>query len=406
MMALSKNTKMLIATFSPWKQGKRLPINGNVEPMIDFFAPKTQKTVLIDQVYPGSDFVMPRIEVYEQKKSVQIKKSSWWVFILSPFLHLTNTGATHISFKLRDFFSVIDIGLQENFDYVIGFEAINALAGICLKKLGKVKHVVYYVSDYSPNRYAQKWFNNLYLWLDRQAVIHSDVVWDVSKAMQPARIIAGLDAKQSAPVLHVPNALYPKQIQQVSLEKVVPFSLVFMGTLGEENGPDLAVKALPFVLQKFPQTVLHIVGGGDDNEVRLQNLAKELKLEKQVIFHGFIGDREKVSATIRNFAIALAPYVNIPGSARLYGDATKIRAYLAAGLPTITTTVPPLGKDAQEKGAAVIVADDPNEIAKAIMHIFSDKKIYESLRKHAIAFAKYNTWENEFALAFKQMEKL
>ena len=407
MIPLSKTTSVLIATFSPWQNGKRLPINGNVEPLIDFFTSRIKETVLIDQVYPGSDFVMPRVEVYFSKKQ-QMKRLSWWMYFLYPFLKMTNTGATHISFKLRDFFSVIDVGLQTKkpYDYFIGLEAINALAGIILRKLGKVKKVIYYVSDYSPNRYSQKWFNSLYLWLDRQAAMHSDVIWDVSWAMHPARVKARLDPKKSAPVLQVPNALYPKQISQAKREDIVPYSLVFMGTLGRENGPDLAIEMLPMVLKKFPKTVLHIVGGGEGNEDRLTKLAKKLRVEKSVIFHGFIADREKVSATIKNFAIALAPYLDIPGSARLYGDATKIRAYLAAGLPTITTHVPPLGKDAEKKGAAFIVNDTAKDLAEGILKLFVDKKLYQSMRRNAYKFAKHNTWDNEFKKAFIKMEKI
>ncbi len=406
MKNLSTKTTVLIATFSPWKKGKRMPINGNVEPMIDFFTPRVAKTVLIDQVYPGSDFVMPIVEIYNKKKKT-IKKVSWWVYILYPFLKLSNTDATHISFKLRDFFSVLNIGLETNipYNFFIGFEAINALAGVFLKKLGKIKTVIYYVSDYSPNRYSQKWFNDLYLWLDRQAAMKADVIWDVSWAMQPARVKAGLNLKKSAPVLQVPNALYPKQIFQAQEKDVISYSLVFMGTLGQENGPDLAVEALPLVLKKFPKATLHIVGGGAANEERLQKLVKRLKIEKAVVFHGFIADREKVSATIKSFAIALAPYINIPGSARLYGDATKIRAYLAAGLPTITTTVPPLGKDAEKRGAAIIVQDNKKALADAIIKVFIDKKLYRSLRKNAFAFAKNNTWDNEYSIAFEKMEK-
>ncbi len=405
MKSISSNTSVLIATFSPWMKGKRLPINGNVEPLLDFFVPKIKKTVLIDQVYPGSDFVMPRIEVYVNKKQ-KTKRCSWWVFILYPLLKITNTGATHISFKLRDFLSVLDVGWQTKkpYDFFIGLEAINALAGVVLRKFGKVRKVVYYVSDYSPNRYSQKWFNDLYLWLDRQAAMRADVIWDVSWAMQPARIKAGLNPKKSAPVLQVPNALYPKQISQA--KNVAPYSLVFMGTLGKENGPDLAIEALPLVLKKFPQVKLHIVGGGEGNGERLEKLANKLKVEDSLILHGFISDRGEVSATIKKFAIALAPYLNIPGSARLYGDATKIRAYLAAGLPTITTLVPPLGKDAEKKGAVIIVKDDKKSLADAIVRVFSDKALYASLRKNAYAFAKDNTWEREFSLAFEKMEKV
>ena len=405
MNPLNKKTKVLIATFSPWQKGKRLSINGNLEPMLDFFVPKVRKIILIDQVYPGSDFVMSRIEVYENGRKTKVTSLSWWLYFLYPFLKLTNYGGTHTPFKLRDFLSVIDQGIKnhEKFDFMIGFEAINAIAGIVLRKLGKVEAVIYYVSDYSPSRYKNKWFNKLYLWLDKFAASHADFIWDVSIAIQPARIKAGLDARKSAPVLHVPNALYPVQIKAASLKDIIPYSLVFMGTLGVENGPDLAIQSLPYILRKFPKTLLNIVGGGDFDLKRLKKIVYTLKLEKNVIFHGFISDREKVSKTIRKFMVALAPYVYISGSARLYGDATKIRAYLGAGLPVVTTSVPPLGKEVEEKGAALIVKDSKDALAEAVINIFSNKVLYLKLRTNAIDFAKENTWENEYKKAFMRM---
>lgn len=398
---------VFIATFSPWKNGKRLPINGNVEPMLDFFVPRTKKTVLIDQVYPGSDTVLPRIEVYEKGKKPRIESPSFIVSWLSPFLWIVNVGATHISFKLRDFLSVLDWGLRDRtvFDVFIGFEAINALAGVFLRRLGKVKKVVYYVSDYSPNRYSQRWFNALYLWLDRQAAMRSDVIWDVSPAMQPARMSTGLDTKRSAPVLIVPNALYPKQIRSLPSEKRQKDTLVFMGTLGVENGPDAAIESLPYVLKKIPDATLHIVGGGAD-ETRLKNLALSIGVSKAVVFHGFIADREKVSETIRRFQIALAPYKYIHGSARLYGDATKIRAYMAAGLPTITTPVPPLGRVIKKAGAGIISGDEAISLSSSIISLLRDKRLYERMSRAALAFAKENTWENEYAKAMKAMDAI
>lgn len=405
MRSLNKETKVLVATFSPWQKGKRLSINGNLEPMLDFFVPKIRKVILIDQVYPGSDFVMPRIEAYESGRKTKVTSSSCWLYFLYPFLKLTNYGGTHTPFKLRDFLSVIDQGIKshEKFDFMIGFEAINAIAGVFLRKIGKVETVIYYVSDYSPSRYKNKWFNKLYLWLDRLAASHADFIWDVSTAMYPARIKAGLDSRKSAPVLHVPNALYPVQIKVASLKDIIPCSLVFMGTLGVENGPDLAIQSLPYILRKFPKTLLNIVGGGNSDLERLKKIVNKLKLEKKVIFHGFISDREKVSKTIRKFMVALAPYVYISGSARLYGDATKIRAYLGAGLPVVTTSVPPLGKEVEKKGAALIVKDSKEALAEAVINIFSNKVLYLKLRANAIDFAKENTWENEYKKAFMRM---
>ena len=404
MIFLNKKTTVFIATFSPWKDGKRLPINGNLEPMVDFFAPRTKRTVLIDQVYPGSDFVIPRVEVYEKGKLKKITRHLPFIYLLYPLLKLTNKSGTRVVFKIRDFLSIISWVTQDpaRYDFFIGFEAINAIAGIVLKRFGRVKTVIYYVSDYSPNRYKQKWFNNLYLWLDRFAASHADFIWDVSTAIQPARIKAGLDKEKSAPVLHVPNALYPEQIKTENMKNIEPDSIVFMGTLGIENGPDLAIEAMPYILEKIPGGKLHIVGGGEDIE-RLKTLVKNLKVGQSVVFHGFVSDRIEVSNMIRKFMVALAPYLAIDGSARNYGDATKIRAYLAAGLPVVTTFVPPLGKEVEKIGAAILVKDSKKELAEAVIRILSDKKLYLKMKKKAIEFAKENTWENEFNKAFKAM---
>lgn len=402
MKLIKESTTVLIATFSPWQNGKRLPINGNVEPLLDFFVPKTRTTVLIDQPYPGSDFVMPRVEVYEKGKGPQLRNVSKLIYVLFPFLKRIKSNGTHVVYKLRDFFSVFDCAIRNNYDLFIGLEAINGLAGIIMKRLGKIKCVVYYVSDYSPNRYGNKWFNFLYLRLDRFCAMHADYIWDVSAAIQPARISMGLDQKKSAPLLIVPNALYPAQISFLPIAKIEPFTLVFMGTLGEENGPDLAIKSLIYLVKHIPKIKLHLIGGGGDL-VRLKKLTSDLKLEKYVVFHGFITDRVLVSQTIKKYCLALAPYVDIPGSARRYGDATKIRAYLAAGLPTITTSVPPLGKAAVRAGAALIVKDDPRAIASAVKKIFTNTKLIISMKEKAVAFARDNVWEKEFKKAIAQM---
>ncbi len=76
---------------------------------------------------------------------------------------------------------------------------------------------------------------------------------------------------------------------------------------------------------------------------------------------------------------------------------------MGIGLPVITTHVPPLGKDVSEKGCAILINDDKNELAKAAIKILKNPKIYDSMRKAAIAYAKNNIWENSYGKAMKQM---
>jgi glycosyltransferase involved in cell wall biosynthesis len=406
---LSKKSSILFVSFSKWSNKKRLPTNGSIEPLRDFLVPKVKKLVIIDQLHPGGEGVMPKIEVYKNH-SMKFKshRSSWFIYLLKPFLLLFNVSSTQPIFKIRDFLSVIDWSLRDKtvFDYCICLESINTLAAILLKKIGRVKTVIYYVSDYSPNRYQNGWFNSLYLALDRFCATHADYIWDVSPAMQKARIDAGLDPSRSIPVIPVPNGLYPDQIKANPPHKINKHTLVYMGVLTADNGPDIAIKALPLVLKKVKDAKLHIVGGTKEDIVWLDKIVKKMNLTKSVIFHGFIPDSVKMSEILRSCSIGLAPYRNIPGSIRLYADAGKIRAYCAAGLPVICSQVPPLGRTVEKKGGAIVANDDPKNFANAITKIFADDKLYTSLRKNAILFAKHSTWENTFTSAFRRMSQI
>lgn len=400
-----KKLNVLFATFSPWKDNKRLPINGMVEPMVAFFTPRTHRFVLIDEPHPGSNRVIPVVEIYDNRELTKRARPSLAVLLLYPFLRLRNTVGTRIPFKIRDFLSVLEFGLRDRnkYDIFVGLESINALAGIILRKMGVVKKVVYYVSDYSPTRYKSGWFNQVYLYLDRLAAMHSDFIWDVSLAMMPARIKAGLDKRRAAPVIHVPNALFPQQINYLPESKIVPNTLVFAGTLGEENGPDLAIESLKLVADKVPNAKLHIFGGGDSDIKRLTNLTRKLGLEDNVTLHGFVSDQIKLSKEIAKYALGLAPYKAIPGSPRWWADATKIRLYLAAGLPIITTQVPPLGKEVEKDNAGLVAEDNPKATSAAILKLLKDRGLWMQMRRNAIRRAKDNVWENTYSQALKKM---
>lgn len=403
---LNKNSNVLIATFSPWENGARTPLNGMVDPFIKFFSARVGYFALLDQPHPGSDRVIPFAEIYENGKLKKNKKSSIAVSWLSPILNFKNTVRTSIVFKLRDILSVIDFVFAsgKKYDLFIGFESINALSGIFLRKLGRIDTVVYYVSDFSPRRYKQKWFNDFYLFLDKMAATHADATWNVSPAMAEARKKLGYDMKNISPQLYAPNAFFKPEIKHLPLSQVKPFSIVYAGSMGPENGPSLAIEAMPKILKKFPKTTLILIGGGKKEvEEELKELIKKLKLEKSVDFRGFVQTNAEMLDIVRHHKISIAPYQAFPNSVRWYADAVKIRTSMACGLPVITTQVPPMGREAEKNGAGIVVRDDVGQLADAVIKVFSDEKLYLKMRENAIEFAKDNTWENSYTNALKSM---
>lgn len=403
---LNKKSSVLVATFSPWKNGKRMPTNGMVEPFIDFFSKRAGHFVLIDQPHPGSDIVLPVIGKYKNNKLIKSEKTTLFTNWLYPILMLQNKSATQISFKLRDFISVFDyvVRNKNKFDIFIGFESVNALSGVILKKLGLINKVVYYVSDFSPKRYKIKWFNKLYLLLDRLAATYSDATWNVSNAMPLARKKLGYDMKKLSPQILSPNAFFKSEIKSIPFKETIPYSLIYAGTLGLENGPDLAIKSMKSIVKKFPKAVLTIAGGGrKEDEKLLKDLINKLDLNENVNFVGFVPTNKELYSLVRKHWISIAPYKAIEESVRWYADAVKIRMSMACGLPVITTHVPPNGKLAQEKGAGIIVKDRESDLAQAVIKVFNNKKLYLKMRNDAITAAKENTWDNSYSNALRQM---
>lgn len=382
-----------------------------IEQLLYFFLPKVRNILLLDQPHPVSDSINPIIEIYHDGKlRRKLSISSLFYFPIYLFCKLPSQNRTRISYKLRDFFSVIFAAfiIGKKYNLFIGLEAINALAGLMLKKIGKVKTVVYYVSDYSPTRFGKTLFNSVYLALDRFCVRHADFTWDVSLAMKKGRMEAGLLKEDMKRVLHVPNALFPSQIKSLPIAKRIPNSLVYMGALYPEFGPDLAIESLKEIQKKIPNATLHVIGGGKGLE-RLRNLVKKLNLEKSVVFYGFVKDNSEMAKTVRNSYLGLSPYRSGDNSSRWYGwygDAGKIRQYVASGLPVVTTQVPPLGAYIVDQGAGIMTKDTVKSFSDGIVELLSDDGLYRKLSAAAEKISKNNTWENTYSKALRDMKNL
>ena len=222
--------------------------------------------------------------------------------------------------------------------------------------------------------------------------------------MPEARKKLGYNMNKLSPQLYAPNAFFRNEIKYLPISKVLPFSVIYAGTMGSENGPELAIKAMVKVVKKIPKATLTLAGGGtEERKNKLNSLIAQLKLDKSVNFKGFIPTNEEMLDIVRHHRISIAPYRAIPNSVRWYADAVKIRMSLACGLPVIATQVPPMGKEAQKLGAGLIVQDNVDALANAVIKILSDEKIYLKMRKNAIKAAKNNTWDNSYANALKDM---
>ncbi len=133
----------------------------------------------------------------------------------------------------------------------------------------------------------------------------------------------------------------------------------------------------PMISDKHPDAVFDLYGG----VCELKNVRKAAqRFEKSVVLHGIIDDLEAAY----HCDVVLAPLW--AGS----GLKTKVVEALCYGKPVITTPVGAQGLG-EAVGSAMLVANRPDEIARHLSHLLSDKA-----RRRALAEAAYTFAANHF----------
>src|SRR6267143_2858776 len=125
------------------------------------------------------------------------------------------------------FYSIIWLaGEKRRFDFYVGADGINCLAGLFLRRLGVVKQVVFYTIDYTPTRFRNPVLNHMYRILDRYCVQNSDLTWNLSPRMSQARRY--LTTKSNGREITVPIGVWVDRIKPRSLEGIDRHALAFI----------------------------------------------------------------------------------------------------------------------------------------------------------------------------------
>jgi glycosyltransferase involved in cell wall biosynthesis len=140
--------------------------------------------------------------------------------------------------------------------------------------------------------------------------------------------------------------------------------IIFVGVLTEYQGVDLLVEAVPYVVQKVPESKFLIVGY--PNEQRYRQKARDLGVESWVHFTGRIF-YEDVPRYLSLADIAVSPKLS-PTEANL-----KLFTYMAMGLPTVVFDNP---INREILGDVGVYAEVVNAmaLADALIRVLTDKE--------------------------------
>jgi len=156
--------------------------------------------------------------------------------------------------------------------------------------------------------------------------------------------------------------------------------IIYVGRLVKNKGVDILIKSLKLVVRIFPNVKLSIVGRGYF-ENNLRKLVKNLELEDNVVFHGYISESKKVKLLQRAHILVMPSLRE--------GWATPVIEANACGTPAIGTNVRGV-KSAIIDGVTgfLVPYGDIKELADKIIILLSKREFRQKIARNAIYWAK------------------
>lgn len=158
-----------------------------------------------------------------------------------------------------------------------------------LKKCAKVitVHGIVNLESHFKKNLFSRIFGSLEKWFERYALAKIDSIICVSPQSK-----AIIERFAPSNIYVISNGVSVDKISKVIPSMVIEKpSILYLGELRPEKGVDLLLRAIPKIIENYPDILLYIAGSGI-LESQLKYLTKELDIEKNVVFLGHVSEEK------------------------------------------------------------------------------------------------------------------
>ncbi len=160
--------------------------------------------------------------------------------------------------------------------------------------------------------------------------------------------------------------------------------MVYLGRIAELKGVEDLIEVAAELRKSFPDVLLHLVGSGPKEEF-IKNKVKRLNLEGSVVFHGYLGEIEKIKVLNR-----AAFYVS---ASQLEGFGIPLVEAMAKGCVPIVSDIYAHRFIFQDRPVGFLAKDNKGMVEK-ISYLFNNEKARKDMAREGRQLVeKMWTWE-------------
>lgn len=280
------------------------------------------------------------------------------------------------------------------------------LIGVFLKKLNKIKYLIYDDMDYYPLFYSGL-MRSIVENLESTILKSADTIFVVSRTLMNLRMKRGIKNLFWLPN-GVDNNLFKgawvrKKSSSISKDKV---TLIYSGSLNPKIWGAFLLLSVAKKLKKHKKTRVILLGSSEYKR-DIYAYAKKLGIKDNVLLLGGI-PHNNLPKYFAQADVGMA--LGVPGSPAQYADPIKIKEYMSAGLPVVGTDIGDIKIILKESNSGLAVKYDVDEVANAVMYIVQSPNLYRELSFNARQYAtKYFDWKfilnNLFKTIHQQLQE-
>ncbi|HWY53272.1 MAG TPA: glycosyltransferase family 4 protein [Terriglobales bacterium] len=251
------------------------------------------------------------------------------------------------------------------------------------KLLGKV--IIYDQHDLCPELYAAKFYppnrfvSKVLMWLERSSYGLADHVIVTNESYKDVAIQRGLVAESKITVVRNGPALRDLSIENIDpeLRGKSPNIIAFAGVIGYQDHLDHLCRALHDLRHRLAREDFYCVVIGDGDALpEIKALTRELGLESNIWFTGWVSDPDLYSRYIFNADICV-----VPDPCNDYNDRStfvKVMEYMAAGKPIVAYDLCETRRSA-EAAAEYARPNDVQDFAAKLARLMDDPGLRRSM---------------------------